>query len=388
MKKLLILVLAMLMTLSVFLVSGCGETTEQGETSNSVTTSSEEETSSSTRPSRNLGSRPDSQTRQGGVNPGISVITPTDSGDIGGGGNTNTSVSDVIVTGDTLVIPETPVGNASDNAAMVILTINFIESVSPDNFREKLDLIVSCETEYNKLTPSEKAEVVNYQHLVAARNKYNEFQGKAVLVEFENAVNALPEAANLKNADIISVENAEKMYNEYKSTLSSGLTNFATLEAKLKACRQRITEATVEVAYIAQDLNNDGMVDASELASKTTRTIADSVFGLTGTTKKATSGPATYSDKKNVNVSLTHFLEFASSSPITFKAPGGGTLTFYTGYNSRTYTFQIVGGDTLTSSTSGNILTFEIPSACDITITAKGGSGYLHAMKLSYPNLG
>ncbi len=396
MKKLLILILAMLMTLSVFLVSGCGETPDEGNVSNSVTSSSIEETSSSTRPSRNFGSRPDNST-QNGNNNGISVIDPTNSD--GPTQTPSTSVSDIIVSGETLIIPETPVGNASDNAAMIILTINFIESVSPTNFREKLDMIVSCEEEYNKLTPSEKAEVVNYGHLVAAREKYNEFDRKVVVIEWETLMQTtIPAAENIKNADVENVYRAKDIYDNamYKSDLQT-LTEFATYEAKLNNCLTRIKNSTKEQAFIAQDLNGNGIIETAVLHEGKTRdetkgekkrTAAPTFFNF-GTFEvhgSAGNNNTVYSDLQNTNKTIW---QYADVQTLTFTADAPGTVEFYPRKDQdRSYTVTQNGEVIATFNSKTSPVTFKVNSGL-VTIAVDGSSdGGCIAIKFSYPNLG
>ncbi len=269
MKKLFILILACVLTLSIFLVSGCGTTPEQAETSNSVTESSTvEESSSSARPSRNLGSKEDTITPST-VN---SNITSTQNSDE----TTNSSsVSDIVINGEIVTIPETDATNASPNAAMIILTINNIESVSPDNFREKIELIQACETEYNKLTPAEKAEVTNYSHLLEAKKACDKFLSQEKVQLFLKDYAKLEAITTLTKLDVELVANLRSTYNGFSQEELSQIENYSAKQQKIEQSYNTLkSQGLMEFSVIIDNLSNlsqstfftfNGSIDVEDL---------------------------------------------------------------------------------------------------------------------------
>ena len=156
MKKIIILLMSIILLFSVFAMSAC-ESGDTGEVSTSSETSSEEE-SSSGKVSRNFGGGSSSIDTESNGN-GTLPTTSTTSGE-----NGNTSVPEVSFSGDSFYAPETPVPDGtSANAAMLIMQIGFIE-VTPSNYETIEATIKEAEDFYATLTPSEKAEVINYQH--------------------------------------------------------------------------------------------------------------------------------------------------------------------------------------------------------------------------------
>lgn len=79
-----------------------------------------------------------------------------------------------------LYIPQTAVpSGTSVNATMLIFHINGIGSVTPSNYLIVEDAIIAAEDFFENLTSSEKAEVVNYGHLLSARAALDKFKSSA-----------------------------------------------------------------------------------------------------------------------------------------------------------------------------------------------------------------
>ena len=396
MKKILVLLLALCLISSLCLIAGCGEKNpDEGKTSKSVVVS-DESTSSFSRPSRVT-------TRS--EQPGTSTNTskpPVFSTEYSAGGETSTSVPGVVPSGESLIIPESPIPSGiSTNAKIMMMTINGIKSVSPTNFREKKDLLDSIDTEYAKLTAAEKQEVANYNHFLAAKEKYNELEGKAILIEWENAVTALPSPDTLKNANVDAVYNAYDMYSKHKTTLQNGLTNFATLETTLMNCYNKVQASIVEMTYIAQDAKSvadpkttsstkgDGIIDAYELSTTKTRQDSGDGFFTRSQTGGSSSSAVTYSDIKNPSpVSLVRM----AKGEISFNAPCSGTVTYIAKMDNKTYSLYL-NNEKLTSITSAsgaNTLTYKLPSGGAVKVSRDDnpGESAFYAIKFSYPNLG
>lgn len=93
--------------------------------------------------------------------------------------STQTSQSMSIEDGS-LYIPQTAVpSGTSVNATMLIFHINGIGSVTPSNYLIVEDAIIAAEDFFENLTSSEKAEVVNYGHLLSARAALDKFKAVA-----------------------------------------------------------------------------------------------------------------------------------------------------------------------------------------------------------------
>ncbi len=394
MKKILVLLLALCLISSLCLIAGCGEKNpDEGKTSKSVVTS-DESTSSFSRPSRVT-------TRS--EQPGTSTNTskpPVFSTEYSAGGETSTSVPGVVPSGESLIIPETPIPSGiSTNAKIMMMTINGIKSVSPTNFREKKDLLDSIDTEYAKLTAAEKQEVANYNHFLAAKEKYVELNGKAILIEWEELIGrTIPEANLLKNADVENVNKANDMHGEYASSLQT-IENYATYKAKLDACLARIKANTVEVAFIAQDLNGNGVLESAvldssgktrnEINGEKKRSVAPTFFTFASFSVHGSAGSnnTTYSDLKNSNVTLFQYAKVDPS--ITFTADAPGTVEYYPRKDqSRSYTVT-QNGETIAKFTSSDSpAIFKVNSGL-VTLMVDGTSeGGCIAIKFSYPNLG
>lgn len=77
-------------------------------------------------------------------------------------------------------IPETPIpSGTSINATILIMQINSIDSVTPSNYLTVENMIIDAEDFFENLTSSEKAEVVNYGHLLSARAALDKFKAAA-----------------------------------------------------------------------------------------------------------------------------------------------------------------------------------------------------------------
>ena len=388
--------MSVVLLFSVFAMSAC-ESGNTGEVTSSSETSSEEESSSSGKVSRNFGGGSSSIDTESNGNGNGLPITSTEPG-----GNGSTSVPEVSFSGDSFYAPETPVPDGtSANASMLIMQIGFIE-VTPSNYKTVEATIKDAEDFYNTLTPSEKAEVINYQHLVAAREALNKIKAAGVWAEFEQGVNALPAPDALKNANVDAVYAMKDLMDENKASLSQNA-GFSALESTLNACYQKIQSSLVEISYIAQDGNGNGILETSILDSsgKTRSELTDpkkrgkdftTVSNSFGITDNVSSGSEDayhmYSDTKNTTpVKIWQYTNFTS---FTFTATTPGTITFYARpQNNRTYSFTSDGGSgSFTSGATEDSCRYEIDVSGTVTVSVTGGSGYMCAIKFSYPNLG
>ncbi len=362
MKKFIILLMSIVLLFSVFAMSAC-DSGDTGEVNSSSETSSEEESSSLGKVSRNFGGGSSSiDTETSGGNGFI----PTTSS----GGNGTTSVPEVSFSGESFYAPETPVPDGTSfEASLIILQISNIE-VTTSNYEMAEVNIKMAEEEYNKLTPSQKAEVINYQHLVAAREALNKIKAAGVWAKFEQGVNALPAPEALKNANVDTVYSLRDLMNENRSTLSQNA-GFSALETTLNACLDKIKSSLVETAYIAQ-------LDTSNA----------SFFGISGSISSGSqSQSVVYSDKTHPSETVWKHANFTT---LTFTPVNPGTLTVYVRPNqSRTYTITC-DGETVSqfNSSSGGTNIVEVDVYGTVTITSSGGTGYLIAIKYNYPNLG
>ena len=395
MKKFIILLMSVVLLFSVFAMSAC-DSGDTGEVTSSSETSSEEESSSSGKVSRNFGGGSSSIDTESNGNGNGLPITSTEPG-----GNGSTSVPEVSFSGDSFYAPETPVpSGTSANASMLIMQIGFIE-VTPSNYKTVEATIKDAEDFYNTLTPSEKAEVINYQHLVAAREALNKIKAAGVWAEFEQGVNALPAPDALKNANVETVYLLRDLMNENRSSLSQNA-GFSALETTLNACYQKIQSSLIETTFIAQDFNGDGILQASVVVGSKTlnehtgdsgkRSASVSFFsGLGSFSSGSADARVMYTDAKNQTA--IGLRQYSSFTNLSFTASCAGTITFYARpQNDRTYIFSYNGEqvDTFTSGDTSDscIREVKIAGSGSVSITTKSSSGYCAAIKFSYPNLG
>ena len=407
MKKIIILLMSIILLFSVFAMSAC-ESGDTGEAPSSSETSSEEESSSSGKASRNFGGGSSSIDTESNGN-GTLPTTSTTSGE-----NGNTSVPEVSFSGDSFYAPETPVPDGtSANAAMLIMQIGFIE-VTPSNYETIEATIKEAEDFYATLTPSEKAEVINYQHLVAAREALNKIKAAGSLAKFEQLMSTLPEPNGLKNANVDAVYEAKELYDAHKTYFQENCANFASYESKLNSCYNTVVAAIVEMTFIAQDLDGDGVMEAealysgktyNELLAQKKRPMGSDFFTLLVDDepgKISISGSygdpgISYSDKLNTNVALSQYFNF---NTITFNAPCAGTLTYYTRKESKKVYVVTQNGETIDTFQSvkdgaqpdANVTrVVEISSSSTVVLSTDSPTtdkGYVYAVKFSYPNLG
>ena len=375
--------MSVVLLFSVFAMSAC-ESGNTGEVTSSSETSSEEESSSSGKVSRNFGGGSSSIDTESNGNGNGLPITSTEPG-----GNGSTSVPEVSFSGDSFYAPETPVPDGtSANAAMLIMQIGFIE-VTPSNYKTVEPTIKDAEDFYNTLTPSEKAEVINYQHLVAAREALNKIKAAGVWAEFEQGVNALPAPEALKNANVDAVYAMKDLMEENKASLSQNA-GFSALEAKVTNCYNKIQSSLVERAFISQDMDGNGIVDTAELSQNKTRTsTSDGFFSVVGSSGGSSQSPAcVYSDTKNASLSLTRIFKGA----VQFTAECSGTVTFYPRNQSKVFIVTVDGTqvDGQWTATSSDPVAVKLPSGGVVKVTTTKGDGdaAFFAVKFSYPNLG
>ena len=392
MKKFIILLMSIVLLFSVFAMSAC-ESGDTGEVSTSSETSSEEE-SSSGKVSRNFGGGSSSIDTESNGN-GTLPTTSTTSGE-----NGNTSVPEISFSGDSFYAPETPVPDGtSANAAMLIMQIGFIE-VTPSNYETIEATIKEAEDFYATLTPSEKAEVINYQHLVAAREALNKIKAAGSLAKFEQLMSTLPEPSGLKNANVDAVYQAKELLDSNEAYFQANCASFTSYKTKLTDCYNTVVAAIVEKTYIAQDAKSindakttdttvgDGIVDSYELTNKKSRKDKTDGFFVRTSTDGSSSSAINYSDKLNANVSLTRL----SKGEISFTAPCSGTVTFYAKMDNKVYSIYLDGEKiaSMTSSSGANVLTAELPNAGAVRVIRddSAAEGAFYAIKFSYPNLG
>ncbi len=314
-------------------------------------------------------------------------------------------VPDVSFDGESFFAPETPVpSGTSIEAILLIMQISNIE-VTPSNYEMAEEIIKATEEEYNKLTPSQKAEVINYQHLVVAREALNAIKEKANTAKFIAIIDSLPEANALKNANVDAVYKAKAIYDEHTVYLSENVPNFASYQQKLMACYEKILSSIVEETYIAQDGNGNGVLEDIVMVDNWTYTETGlssyalrkrgndfpSVSNFFNITDDIVNGSQslyhTYSDTKNTNVRIWQYTTFTS---FTFVVPTEGTLTLYVRPSfSRTYMITSDSGTySYRSGSTEASCVFEVEVSGTVTISVDSGIGYICAIKYSYPNLG
>ncbi|MGN0819055.1 MAG: hypothetical protein ACI4M6_01485 [Christensenellaceae bacterium] len=412
MKKLLILVMAVILAVSTVFVTACNKDTTADIPSDSVSESSEQESSSSGQVSR--------VSKDSGNYSDDSLPPPVSDGSVISGGSASAS-------GDSYTVPQTPTEGLPENIANVVSAINKIGTVSSGNYQQKVQFIELAESRYNALSATDKALVPNIDDLRSARKAYEaflrsvvvqyieDFKAKVEAIKgFENTedfnnktvvaeaaykliddayksevaneytvlqaalihaeVNKVPNADSVNGTYYVTVENLKSKLAGLAQNLISVYPKYNEDKEKIQNCSTKISSSMIERSYIAQDENGDGVVSSTE-TSKTRSDMGDGFFTRSTSGGSSQTPAVTYTDKLNTNVTLTRIFK----GSISFNAPASGILTFYVRKQAtKTYQVYVDGvaleGASLTydgsdSSDAGAMLRVEIPRAGNVKIT-------------------
>ncbi|MGN0819056.1 MAG: hypothetical protein ACI4M6_01490 [Christensenellaceae bacterium] len=410
MKKLLILVMAVILAVSTVFVTACNKDTTADIPSDSVSESSEQESSSSGQVSR--------VSKDSGNYSDDSLPPPVSDGSVISGGSASAS-------GDSYTVPQTPTEGLPENIANVVSAINKIGTVSSGNYQQKVQFIELAESRYNALSATDKALVPNIDDLRSARKAYEAFLRSVVvqyIEDFKAKVEAIKgfentedfnnktvvaeaaykliddayksEVANeytvlqaaLIHAEVNKVPNADSVNGTYYVTVENLKSKLAGLAqnlisvypkynedvTKLTNCFDKIMEKMVEKTFIVIDTDGDGVVSDTEVSKNSRRSTAtDGFFYTSG--NGSTSGPMYYSDSKNNNVTLRNTF----INTFYFNAPASGVLTYYARMGKDfLYKFYLDGVEVASYETHNgdsydkNIITVEIPSAGKVEVKA------------------
>ncbi len=307
-------------------------------------------------------------------------------------------VEDATFDGENLYIPKTEIpSGTSYNASIVIQRISAIECITPFNYKAVESRVPLIEEAYKALTENEKEEVINYKHLVYARDALNNLENKyAKAYKFIEIMDSLPAVTDLKDIHFSLIYQAEELYDEHYDNIKTILSNdFTSYERKLIACINKAY--SIEKTYIAQDGDGDGVLGytfdknfylADEFLGTKIRgqdfKIVSNYFNIVDDVSSGNSDLFhTYSDENNTDVKIWQYTNFTS---FTFTAPTKGTLTLYVA-REQNQTYSIASGlgtETYTSGSTEESCVFEIEVSGTVTISVDSGTGYLCAIKFSY----
>ena len=406
MKKILILLLAVVFTFSIFAISACKK--DDDSASATSTSSSVEENSSDAPTSRK------SRTSKPGQSGSTASDAPTTSN--GGGGGTSGNNGQV-ASGEKITLTSGDSSKSSDmNYLRYLVFIDEVNSLEVSEFStysEYLDYVseslAKIDSAYNALPAAEKGYVADCKASCdAAKSSIQGLKDQAVADEFTGIYQSLSTVATLKNANVEAVYTLNDMIKSSESVISARVADYQAMKTQVANWMNTINASLVEYAYISHDLNNDGVIDPNEAAKKKgnpATTDKNNFFTLEHSGDSSASG-LNYTDKLNNNIPLLRTVR----GDIKFTTTAPGTLKLYLegkgrrvriAYNATNFGTNVTAAESdiiLTSQPvdTPQIMEVKIPKPGTVTIWAihssddvyqDGNLGIL-AINFNYPNLG
>ena len=303
MKKLTILFVAVIFVAVSLLAVGCGnneQTNTQTSQSQTQSENGQSDISISARPSRVTSKQSDQSLAPTSKPPVISTQTSQNS-------------ATPIISGDTVTITPSPVPEtASLNAKVVIQAINLLGTITGSNFEIKYESVLSTEAEYNKLTPSEKAEIVNYNDLLTAKSACEKFMSTAKVDRF------LADYAILESAQTL-----DKNHVALVATLRSTYANFSQDELS-KIPDHQAKKTKIDESY--NTLKSQGLMEFSVIIDNLANLSESTFFTFNGTIDVEELGQ----DKIQLNGTFpSKSAKIVQGTSVTFTTAITGTLNVY-----------------------------------------------------------